>query len=918
MISVSKPILPHILHVDDSEDFLDVFKMMFKNQFIITSVSKADEALKSIEERDFDLVTLDFEMPGMNGLELLKHIKQMRPDLPVVFYTGQGNEEIARKAFLAGASDYFSKDINAFAHREKIINSFKKAIEARHTRIEKNISDKIYRTLFEKANDAIFLLKDMRFIDCNQKALNMFGLNEEMITGYFPCHFSPEVQPNGEDSEKKFADFAKKAISGTPQMFEWVYKKGKDTLFYTEVSLNRMELEGEEYILSIVRDINERKELEKERISHISYLENIESIGKIIRSSSDVEDMLRDVLDKTIHIFNCDRAWLIYPCDPDTPEWQVPMERTKPEYPGANKAGEIFSISDETAEVFRRGLEIKDPVCYDPHTQLIPPDSARKYGVKSQMLTAIYPRIDKPWLLGIHQCTHARIWSDDEKALFKEIGNRITDALNNLLLLRNLKESETRYRLLIENMNDGIVIVDADNRFTYLNPQMCKMLGFNCSEMVGRDVREFLNAKDREILEKQLIERKKGSQTIYEMEWKRKDGGKVITLISPRPVFDDSKNYIGSFAVITDITDHKQTERILEESLETIRHERKMFMGGPVVVFKWKNEKNWPAEYVSENSRDILGYSVEEFTSGSVLYNDIIHAEDIDRVASEVERFSDKGVENFSHEPYRVKRKDGKIIWVADYTSILKNVAGEITHYLGFLIDISRRQEAEKELLAKNRELNDFTHIVSHDLKGEINLILNYLELIKNNPEEMEEYYERPMAIGTRLLDFIDNLLSLSRAGKVIGEKVDVNVEEEIKQVFDIYAKPESSARLSFVTPVPCIRTDPICLRQLFSNLIQNSINYRDTKKEMLIIEVSFVKDEDNIRIIYKDNGAGIPEKYLNDIFRPGFRLKKGKGTGFGLSIVKKIVDAHNGKIHVKSGIGKGTEFSMELPSSCD
>lgn len=919
MISVSKPVLPHILHVDDNEDFLDVFRMMFKDQFVITSVARADDAIESIKYSEFDLVTLDFEIPGMNGLELLKQIKQMKPELPVVFYTGQGSEEIARKAFLAGASDYFSKDITAFAHREKIINSFKKAIEARHTRKEKDISDKIYRTLFENANDAIFLLKDLKFIDSNHKALDMLGLQEDEIIGFSPHHFSPSEQPDGSQSESKFREFINKALSGIPQIFEWVYRRRDNTLFYTEVSLNRMELEGQEYILSIVRNINERKELERERLSHILYLENIESIGKIVRESSDVEEMLRDVLDQIIHIFDCDRAWLIYPCDPETPVWQVPMERTKPEYPGANKAGEVFRISDETAEVFRKGLESRFPVCYDPHTQLPLPDSARKYGVMSQMIAAIFPRVDKPWMLGIHQCSYARIWSDDEILLFREVGNRITDALNNLLLLRNLGASEQRYRLLIENMNDGIAIVNSEEKFTYLNPQMCKMLGFHCREMIGRDVKEFLNERDRQILKKQLDERKKGSQAIYEMDWVRKDGRRITTLISPRPVFDDNRDYQGSFAVITDITEHKQTEKILEESLETIRRERKMFMGGPVVVFKWKNEEGWPAEYVSENSSEILGYSVEDFISGAVPYIDIIPSEDLDRVSAEVERYSNSGVESFRHEPYRVVRKDGKVIWVADYTSILRNEEGEIKHYLGFLIDITQRKEAERELLDKNKELDDFTHIVSHDLKGELNLILNYLELIKDNPEDMKEYCERPLAIGTRLMNFIDNLLSLSRAGKVLGEKVDVNVEEEVRQIFDSYTKNENSAELNFTTPIPCIRTDPTCLRQLFSNLIQNSINYRDTKKEKLLIEVSFAQIGEKIRIIFKDNGTGIPEKFQQKVFQPGFRIRENTGTGFGLAIVKKIVDAHNGKITVKSeGEGKGTEFHLELPASCD
>ena len=1208
--------LPKILHVDDDPAFLDLFEIMFRKHFTIESVNDGNKALSLLKTGSYDLLTTDYDMPEMNGLEVLKEIKKIDSDIPVVFYTGQGNEEIAREAFILGAADYFTKEVMQFAHKDKIINSLKKAIEARKSKIEKKQSERKYKLLFENANDAIMLYKRPYLIDCNKKTTEMFGIQKDEFIGNTPAHFSPERQPDGMLSSEKSLKYIEKALKGEPQIFEWLHKRRNGETFYCEVNLNRMELEGETLILSFVRDIDKRKKLEQERISHINYLENLEKVERIIRYASNLEEMLnqllkltleifntdriwllypcnpnaphwgvpsfyskeeypaamkrtdiypvseaskkifsealatdssvtydiekdfpdseflkifnvrslintalrpkigspwlfgmhqcsykrnwtkeemklfreigyrmtdsissflslknlkesekkfraavenmpilmnafdeegnilvwnqeservtgysadeiignpkviellypekeeqeyvrrkttdkkkggyvyrdeftltakdgskktiswidysqkhpipgwavwvigiditeqketekknqsyltflenlelvekiirethnidlmlKKVLDQVLNIYDCDRAWLLYPCNPKAPTFRVPMERTKPEYPGAEIDGKDIEMFPDTAINLERALQAREPVCYDPKSGLILDKGATIYGVKSQMHYAIFPQIGEPWMFGIHQCSYSRIWTEDEKTLFKEIGQRITEGLNNLLLLRNLKERESRYRHLIENMNDGIIVIDNNSFFTYLNPKMYEILGYSKENLENRNIEEFVDEHNRKILRTQILKRKEGNHKAYELDLIQKDGNKISTIVSPMPIFDESDVYKGSFAVITDITYQKKMERELRESLAIIDQVRKIFIKGPVVVFKWKNLPNWPVEYVSENSQEIIGFPPTDFTSGKVTYASLIHKNDIERVIGEVEEFSGSQTNNFKHLPYRLKKKDGSIIWIDDFTTIIRNDSGEITHYLGYIINITDRIKTEEELIMRNRELDDFAHIVSHDLKSPISLIYNYLSLIRSEPELFDEYFDRTLKLCETSTSFINSLLSLSKVGKIIKEKIPVNLKKETEKIFNSVKSENIQADLVFTTQIPQINADLLGLQHILSNLLENSMKHRDPDKEKLLIEVSHQRKNNKNIIIFKDNGMGIPSACINKIFYPGFTVTKDKGTGFGLAIVKKIIEAHNGKIKaVSDGEKQGAEFHLEFP----
>jgi len=153
--------------------------------------------------------------------------------------------------------------------------------------------------------------------------------------------------------------------------------------------------------------------------------------------TTEVEHLLQDILDTVFDIYQVDRAWLLYPCDPEAPSFQVPIERTHPDYPGALTTKEDIPMESSTAKNFRDAIESDAPMPSGPnHSRPVSFNTAKEFSVKSQIFMAIYPKIGKPWLFGMHQCSYARSWTNEEQRLFKEIGRRIADGLSSLLLVK--------------------------------------------------------------------------------------------------------------------------------------------------------------------------------------------------------------------------------------------------------------------------------------------------------------------------------------------------------------------------------------------------------------------------------------------------------------------------------------------------
>src|SRR5262249_50973440 len=174
------------------------------------------------------------------------------------------------------------------------------------------------------------------------------------------------------------------------------------------------------------------------------FVENLDRVNRAIQGTNDLEQMMTDVLDASLSIFDCDRAWLVYPCDPNA-RWQgVQMLRTKPEFPRLYPRE--LPMDAEAAGGPRVVRAAPGPVQFGPGAPQHPLSAtlAERLGIRSRMAVALYPKGDQPYMFGLSQCAYPRVWTTLEQQLFEEIGRRLADALTSLLIVRRLRESERR------------------------------------------------------------------------------------------------------------------------------------------------------------------------------------------------------------------------------------------------------------------------------------------------------------------------------------------------------------------------------------------------------------------------------------------------------------------------------------------
>src|SRR5215467_9343169 len=311
----------------------------------------------------------------------------------------------------------------------------------------------------------------------------------------------------------------------------------------------------------------ERKQAEEERQAHLWFLESMDQVNRAIQGTNDPEQMMSDVLDAVLSIFNCDRAWLVYPCDPEALSWKVPMEHTRAEFPGAFAVGLDLPVDPEIARVFQTVRVSSGPVRFGPASEHpLPAEAAKRFSIQSMIGTAIYPKGDKPYMLGLHQCSYPRSWAPHEERLFQEVGRRLEDELTSLLMFRNLGESERKLEEAQRLAHVGYWERDPDTDLITWSDETYRIFGLKPQERALHlaELPELIHPEDKQIVLDAVAEALRGGRR-YDVEYRVvRPNGEVRLVHSKGDVTrDESGRPLRMFGSVQDITERKQAEQRL-------------------------------------------------------------------------------------------------------------------------------------------------------------------------------------------------------------------------------------------------------------------------------------------------------------------------------------------------------------------
>lgn len=720
----------NILHVDDDTDFLEIFAITYQNWFNTVSCKDGEEALNHLKIGKFDAVITDYDLTGMDGLDLLSKIKADMPDMPVFFFTGHGTEEVAREAFILGVSDYFTKDMTGIAQREKLIKSINNEIEILKTDREKRESEEKYHNYIDNAPDGVFVANgEGKFLEVNNAAARITGYSkEELLNMNIPDLLHP---------------------------------------LYLE--------EGARHFRSVVENGKATGEM------------------KLIKKDGSHYWMLIDAV----------------------------------------------KISPDRYIAF----------CKDISTQ-----------------------------------------KETEEALRTSSG-----------LLKSL----------MENTGDFIIIGDKEGNPILWNAATAKSMMDNLGVEMEPGVRSHKHLRDKEVTHQWEEWNKRvlsGEKFMAEFTYEYAPGKCQHLETSFQPIWEDGE--IAGFSMVTrDITHHKEVEKALQLSEQKYK---KILDVAEVVInyldinanYLMTNKK--ASDYFSLKPEDFIGKPVGEFYGKE--WENII----LDRIKRAIESDEPITYEDMAELP------SGSHWFLTTYNKVV-NSEGNIDGIQLVSTEITQQKKMEEKLVEKNRELINFAFKVTHDMKNPINMIKGFLNIIKEDPSTFDQCYERIDRQTDRVIKFIDDMLLLAKAAKSLDLKKETDLNELLEKTLRSVKPEDLSITLNIKRQLPTIKGELISLKQLFTILIQNSIQHRNPGKDKLIISVDFEPGDGKSIISFNDNGSGIEEKNLENVFNFGFSTKGNERTGMGLAIAKRIIENYDGKIWAESqGKNMGTTIFIEIPDNKD
>ncbi|HVS19894.1 MAG TPA: PAS domain S-box protein, partial [Planctomycetota bacterium] len=209
-------------------------------------------------------------------------------------------------------------------------------------------------------------------------------------------------------------------------------------------------------------------------------------MDRILVGATNLEQGLDAALDELLELFDADRAFLLRPCDPDVEEFRVPIERTRPAWPGALERDVVVPMTELARSVFTTALARSGAIRRDPESDPLDLDdpTVNAFGVRSLLAIALRLPGGEAWMLGLHHCEAPRVYSEDVP-VFEAVATRVREALGRLLAQRELERNEARFRTMLEHAPEAIVILDVESgHFVDLNGNASALFGWTHAELL--------------------------------------------------------------------------------------------------------------------------------------------------------------------------------------------------------------------------------------------------------------------------------------------------------------------------------------------------------------------------------------------------------------------------------------------------
>jgi len=497
------------------------------------------------------------------------------------------------------------------------------------------------------------------------------------------------------------------------------------------------------------RNITERKLAEEEHRAHVWFLESMDRINRAFQASNDLERMMSEVLGTVLDVFASDRAWLVHPCDPDAATWHAVMEHTKPEYPGAFVENVAQPVDDEIAAVFAAARAADGAVLFGPGSKLpLPSGATERFAIRSQIAMTLDAKVGAPYLFGMHQCSHARVWTLDERRLFEEIGRRFADALTSLSMFRRLWESERKLEAAQRIARLGWWERDYVTQRVSLSEEVQRIFGIAPVDLPDWQDRwiDLIHPDDRPQAAAASAAALAGTAR-YDVEYRviRPDGDVRIVHSQGDVTRDDSGRPLRQFGVLQDITERRRAEDELSEAKERFRVLAESSLTG---IYLASDEEFL---YVNPAMARMFGYTVEEIV-GRLDSLGLTCPEDRGVVVENMRRWLSGEVKELRYE-FRGLRKDASVFPVEVHGGRIEH-AGK-SAVLGTLVDNTERRRAEDELRASEVR---FRTLVDHAADAFF-LIDDALRVVDVNRSACESLgYSRDELVGMHPRDFDANL----------------------------------------------------------------------------------------------------------------------------------------------------------------